>query len=118
MSETTIVARLEDIASSHRSRGAHRDCRVHDRFEPDCGFCQVTAIDDAIAALRAGADALRGLVKLRAALVGLIGVDGRDELEAMEATMRLLPAPAADKAASIDAIHALLATLPETEECE
>lgn len=51
----------------------------------------------------------RGL--LRAALVGLVGVDGREELEYMEAVMRALPAPAADKAAAIDAIHALLATL-------
>lgn len=53
------------------------------------------------------------LVILRAALVGLVGVDGREELEAMEAVMRLLPAPAADKAVTIDAIHALIATLPE-----
>lgn len=30
----------------------------------------------------------------------------------MEVTMRLLPAPAEDKAVSINAIHALLATLP------
>lgn len=50
--------------------------------------------------------------RLRAALVGLVGVDGREELEAMEAMMRLLPAPAADKAVTIDAIHALIATLP------
>ena len=47
--------------------------------------------------------------QLRAALVGLIGVDGREELEQMEAVMRLMPAPAEDKAATIDAIHALLA---------
>ncbi len=47
---------------------------------------------------------------LRAALVGLVGVDGREELEAMEGVMRLMPAPAADKAATIDAIHALITT--------
>lgn len=52
---------------------------------------------------------------LRAALVGLVGVDGRVDLEQMEAVMRLLPAPAQDKAATIDAIHALVATLPEPE---
>jgi hypothetical protein len=50
---------------------------------------------------------------LRAALVGLVGADGRAELEQMEAVMRLMPAPAADKAATIDAIHALIATLDE-----
>lgn len=50
--------------------------------------------------------------QLRAALVGLVGVDGRAELEQLEAVMRLMPAPAADKAATIDAIHALIATLP------
>ena len=49
---------------------------------------------------------------LRAALVGLIGADTEQELREMEATMRLLPAPEADKAVSINAIHALLATLP------
>jgi len=51
--------------------------------------------------------------KLRAALASLVGADGREELDAMEAAMRLIPAPAADKAASIDAIHALMATLPK-----
>lgn len=50
---------------------------------------------------------------LRAALVGIVGVDGREELEQMEAVMRLMPAPAADKAATVDAIHALLSTLVE-----
>lgn len=49
---------------------------------------------------------------LRAALVGLIGVDSEQELRQMEAAMRLLPAPEADKAVSINAIHALLATMP------
>jgi hypothetical protein len=52
--------------------------------------------------------------RLRAALVALIGVDGKTDLEQMEAVMRLMPAPAEDKAASIDAIHALIATLPAT----
>jgi hypothetical protein len=51
--------------------------------------------------------------RLRAALVGLVGMDGRVDLEQLEAVMRLTPAPAADKAVTIDAIHALLATLEE-----
>ena len=50
--------------------------------------------------------------RLRSALVGLIGADSEQELRQMEATMRLLPAPEEDKAVSINAIHALLATLP------
>ena len=49
--------------------------------------------------------------KLRAALATLVGVDTKEELEQMEAVIRLSPAPAADKAGIIDAIHALLATL-------
>jgi hypothetical protein len=53
---------------------------------------------------------------LRRALVGLVGVDGADQLNEMEAVMRLMPAPMADKAASIDAIHALRATLPAAPE--
>lgn len=52
------------------------------------------------------------IATLRAALAGLIGVDTEQELREMEAAMRLLPAPEADKAASINAIHALLATMP------
>jgi len=51
---------------------------------------------------------------LRAALVGLVGVDTRAELEQLEAVMRLTRAPAEDKAATIDAIHALIATLKAT----
>lgn len=52
--------------------------------------------------------------QLRAALAALVGVDGRTELEQLEATMRLLPMPAQDRAQTIDAIHALIATLPES----
>lgn len=48
---------------------------------------------------------------LRSALVGLVGADSEDELLGMESSMRLLPAPAEDKAVAIDAIHALLATM-------
>ena len=58
------------------------------------------------------ASEIERLRTLRAALVGLVGVDGAEELRQMEVTMRLLPAPAEDKAVSINAIHALLATLP------
>lgn len=51
-------------------------------------------------------------VRLRAALVGLVGVDGREELEQMEAVIRQSPAPDDDKVAALNGIHALLATLP------
>lgn len=47
------------------------------------------------------------------ALVNLVGVDGEDDLQQMEVNLRLMPAPDADKAVSINAIHALLATLPK-----
>ncbi len=50
---------------------------------------------------------------LRAALVGVVGVDGRKDLEQMEGFLRLMQAPMADKVASIDAVHVLLATLPK-----
>lgn len=53
----------------------------------------------------------RDFAMLRAALVGLIGADSEQELRTMEATMRVLPAPEADKAVFINAIHALLATM-------
>ena len=50
------------------------------------------------------------IVKLRAALVGLIGVDGKEELEQMELAIRVAPAPERDKIVSLNAIHALLDT--------
>lgn len=55
---------------------------------------------------------------LRAALTDLIGADSEQELRQMEAVMRTMPAPAADKVASINAIHALLATMPPTARSE
>lgn len=48
---------------------------------------------------------------LRQALVGLVGASTADELDAMEVFLRTTPAPAEDKAASINAIHALRAML-------
>jgi hypothetical protein len=51
------------------------------------------------------------IAMLRSALVGLIGADTEPELRQMEATIRLLPASEADKAVSINAIHALLETM-------
>jgi hypothetical protein len=49
---------------------------------------------------------------LRSALVGLVGVETEHDLREMELVTRLLPAPESDKAASVNAIHALLATMP------
>ena len=48
---------------------------------------------------------------LRSALVGLVGADTAEELNKMELAMRMLHAPEADKAVTINAIHALLATM-------
>ena len=70
-----------------------------------------TELADTLAASREKLKSERDM--LRAVLVKLVGLDGREELEQMEAAMRLMPAPAEDKAATIDAIHALIATLPE-----
>lgn len=71
---------------------------------------QVTWKEDAEDANRVGLESMKRADLLRTALVGLVGVDSRAELEQLEAAMRLMPAPAQDKAATIDAIHALLAT--------
>lgn len=54
---------------------------------------------------------------LRNALVGLVGASDKDELEQMELAVRMMPAPEADKIASLNAIHALLATLPNSAIC-
>lgn len=48
---------------------------------------------------------------LRAAVVGLVGSDDREELEQMEMAIRIAPVPECDKAASINAIRALLETI-------
>ncbi|HDN9511150.1 hypothetical protein [Aeromonas salmonicida] len=58
------------------------------------------------------AAAIKDIAMLRSALVGLIGADTEAELRQMEAIMRTRPMPDADRAASINAIHALLATMP------
>lgn len=49
------------------------------------------------------------VAQMRAALFGLIGADGADELRMMEVAIRMTAAPAADKAAMLNAIHVLLA---------
>ena len=46
--------------------------------------------------------------RLRKALSELIGAETKEELEAMEAAMRMMPGIEADKIAGINAIHALL----------
>ena len=46
--------------------------------------------------------------KLKSALSGLVGASKKDELEAMEMFIRTAPAPDADKAAIINAIHVLI----------
>ena len=50
--------------------------------------------------------------KLRNALAELVGASKKTELEAMEATIRLVPGPEKDKMAALNAIHVLI----ETEE--
>ncbi len=49
---------------------------------------------------------------LRDALAGLVGVSDKTELEQMEIACLVLHVPTEDKIASLNAIHALLATLP------
>ena len=49
--------------------------------------------------------------ELRKALSELIGAETKEELEAMEAAMRIMPGVEADKIAGINAIHALLKTI-------
>lgn len=49
---------------------------------------------------------------LRRALAQLVGADTVEELQNMEAIMRVAPAPAKDRAAAIDAIHALIEVQP------
>ena len=57
-------------------------------------------------------NSIQDVAMMRSALVGLIGADTEAELRQMETIMWTLPMPDADRAASINAIHALLATMP------
>jgi len=54
--------------------------------------------------------------KVRGALAALVGVDTREELDAMDAVIRMAVAPAEDKVGILDAIHVLRATLPSSDE--
>lgn len=49
--------------------------------------------------------------KLRKALAGLVGAETKEELEAMEAAIRLMPGIERDKVSALNAIHALQDTL-------
>ena len=51
--------------------------------------------------------------RLCGALLGLIGVDSKEELQTMESLIRITPAPEQDKIAMLNAIHALLETFNE-----
>jgi len=46
---------------------------------------------------------------------GLVGASDKAELVQMETALRVMPAPEADKISSLNAIHALLATLPRKD---
>jgi len=50
------------------------------------------------------------IAKLRSALAALIGASTIDELEQMEAGIRITPAPEADKIAALNAVPALIET--------
>lgn len=60
-------------------------------------------------------DVINDVTLLRTALTCLIGAETEAELRQMEVIMRTLPMPDADRAASINAIHALLATMPTSQ---
>jgi hypothetical protein len=53
------------------------------------------------------------IAKLRKALIDLVGMETKEELEKMELALRMTAAPDADKAVGINAIHVLLETMPE-----
>jgi len=58
--------------------------------------------------LRKAEDAI---LRLKSALVGLVGVSTKRELEEMEVLLRTMPLPEQDRVNTINAIHALLSLL-------
>ncbi len=73
----------------------------HERLTAHIKICEKHPMREAEAKIRL----------LRDALVGLVGASTAAELDAIEAGMRMAPAPEADKAVAINAIHALRSTL-------
>ena len=86
-------------------RDGSRPYAPGDTPDPDRTIDNLSFIHAARAALP---DLLAHIAQLTIALTGLIGASDPDELRAMELAMRMLPAPEADKAVMINAIHALL----------
>lgn len=60
-------------------------------------------------------DAEDRIERLRKALAELVGAETKEDLEAMEVAMRMMPGIEADKSAGINAIHALLSEVPQKE---
>ncbi len=52
------------------------------------------------------------IIKLRKALIGLVGAEDAETLQQMEANIRLLPIPDVDKMNTINAITVLIETAP------
>lgn len=50
-------------------------------------------------------------MQLKAALIDLVGVSTPEELEQLEAVMRLMPMTEVDKVATLNAIHTLIRVL-------
>ena len=50
------------------------------------------------------------IATLRSALIGLVGVSKKEELEQMEMMIRIAPVPDQDKVGMLNAIHVLIAT--------
>jgi len=61
-------------------------------------------------------EAEKTIFKLRSALVGMVGADSVEELNAMEILIRSAPAPASDMIVAVNAIDVLRETLEVVDE--
>lgn len=82
------------------------------RFKSDGRKADPVKIVEALDMLNWNRELRQTKDKLRAALIGLVGVETKEELESMETYIRFASAlDDSDRTATINAIHALLETL-------
>lgn len=113
----STTSKLKDTLDMQRDEFKRIIALMHpprfERHNEIVGIClrAVDVIEQTVPVVVQRDRAQAAATKLRTALVGVVGADG-DELGGMEIALRLADMPAKDKAVTIDAIHALLETLP------
>ena len=105
--EPTYIEQQESYIAELRTRCASAEAAL-----AQCQAWRQQDADNLGHCIRAKQTLANERATLRRALAQLVGVDTVEELRNMEAVMRAAAAPDKDKAAAIDAIHALIEVQP------